>query len=86
MSGEEIPMTELTTTKRLILTLLWCSTVLLGLWLARELLADHAWFDEGADRLFKFWTLPIRAAVVVSASNAFNAVLDEKFFDDHEEE
>ncbi|WP_318557288.1 hypothetical protein [Geobacter anodireducens] len=86
MSGEDIPIMELTTTKRLILTLLWCSTVLLGLWLAGELLADHAWFDDGADRLFKFWTLPIRAAVVVYASNAFNAVVDEKFFDDHEEE
>lgn len=74
------------TTRRFVLTLLWCSTVILGLWLAKRQLATHGWDSEGAEYLFKVWTVPIRAAVVVWLIRAFNVFLNEKLADEHDEE
>lgn len=86
MIGREIRTMESATTQRFLLALLWCSTVILGLWLTRNLLASHGWDGERADYLFKVWTIPVRAAAVVWLTRAFGALVDERLAGGHDEE
>lgn len=56
---------------RFAFVLLWSAAALKAVCLARTILAHCRWYDDGADRLFMLWTMPVRAAVAICVCRAF---------------